>query len=244
MQTERNPKQDPTDDLSLSALPGPMHSSRIPPSEPGPYAEDGPAPTRRRKRTLTGKALYYGGAGVLAAAATAAVILAARKLTDRAETPAEKAPAGRDRGLAPRFAELDEEEREEIRRRARERARADQNRAARLRAMAARERAAPRRNIAREVTETADGLSGSIHGVMGALTSAMTGFRQVAQQAGGIMRDFTDAADVVRGLLDRPESRTEPQSETQRTRRDEPARDHSVRVPEEDRRSHDRTHSL
>lgn len=203
---QTDPKPDETE--AETALREPTHSSRIPPSDPGPYERamhpDAPA----RGPALTGKILYYGGAGVLAAAATAAVILAARKLTERdRHAPAARHPR-RERTLAPRFAELSEAEREEIRRHAREQARADRNRAARLRAMAARERAAPRRNVARDLTETADNLSGSIHGLIGALTSALTGFRQVAQQAGGIMRDFSDAADGLRDLMERPGDRS------------------------------------
>jgi hypothetical protein len=246
MSSERDVNPKPSEAETAVSLRGPTHSSRIPPSEPGPYGDAARAAGRPRRQTLTGKVIYYGGAGVLAAAATAAVVLAARKLTERGDEPVADGPRGPQ--LAPRFAELDEDEREEIRRRAREQARADRNRAARLRAKAARARVAPRRNIARDVTETADNLSGSIHGVIGALTSALSGFRQVAGQAGGIMRDFSDAADTVRSLLDRPEDRRDTHPADRPERRapqDETApRDNTVRVEDEDRRSHDRLHRL
>lgn len=182
----------------------PMHSSRIPPSEPGPYEG-----TQSRDGSLTNKLLFWGGAGVLAAATTAAAVLAARKLTD--------AISGDDSGgaltrhqqqpLAPRFADLDEKERESIRRRDRDRAQRERNRVSRMRAMAARERVTPRQNFARDMTDQASNLSGSLNGLVGSLTGAMAGFRQVAGQAGGIMREFSDAADAVRGFLDRPQER-------------------------------------
>ncbi|MFV0302526.1 MAG: hypothetical protein ACK5IP_16940 [Paracoccus sp. (in: a-proteobacteria)] len=106
---QTDPKPDETE--AETTLRGPMHSSRIPPSDPGPYERamrpDAPA----RGPRLTGRILYYGGAGVLAAAATAAVILAARKLTERdRHAPAASHPR-RERALARRFAELSEAER-------------------------------------------------------------------------------------------------------------------------------------
>ncbi|WP_299845576.1 hypothetical protein [uncultured Paracoccus sp.] len=251
MSSERDVNPKPSETETAASLRGPTHSSRIPPSEPGPYVDAARAAGRSRRPTLTGKVIYFGGAGILAAAATAAVVLAARKLTDHGDEPAADRHPPHERPLAPRFAELDEEEREEIRRRARERARADRNRAARLRAMAARERVAPRRNIARDVSETAQNLSGSIHGVMGALTSALSGFRQVATQAGGIMREFSVAADTVRSLLDRGEGRADTRyadrSEArppQQHQQEAPPRNGGVRVEDEDRQTHDRLHRL
>lgn len=227
----------------------PSYSSRIPPSETGPYDDALRPSARGRGPSLTNRVLFYGGAGILAAAATAAAVLAARKLTDSDDGPSSTFRPARERSSAPRFAELDESEREEIRQRARERARADRNRAARLRAKAARERAAPRRNLARDVTETAENLSVSIQGAVAALSGALTGFQQVARQAGGVLREFSDAADTFRGVLARPEDRTGTttglQAETRRsTTAEMPQRDGTVRLAEEDRDTHDRMHRL
>lgn len=202
----------------------PMRSTRIPPSETGPY--DAAAPRRRREPSLTGKVLMIGGTAVMAAAATAAAVMAARKLADavsgdHAHGPIAGAGHRDQRALAPRFADLDEDEREEIRHRAREQARRDQNRSARLRATAARERVAPRGNIARELTDTASDLSTSLNGVVFALTSAMTGFRQVAGQASSLVRDFSDAADAVRSVLnrgDKPTTASAPDQDQDRVR--------------------------
>lgn len=177
----------------------PMHSSRIPPSDEGPYRG-----LRRRGPSLTTKLLVWGGIGVVTAAATAAAILATRRPEDEhRDRPALMASGPRP--LAPRFAEMDDEAREAVRRRDRERALRERNRIARMRALAARERVAPRRNAAREMADTASSLSGSLNGLVGSLTSAMAGFRQVAGQAGGILREFSDAADVARDFLDRPQ---------------------------------------
>lgn len=257
MQPKRNLNHDP---LSRQAAPlprGPQYSTRIPASEPGPYEDATDPASRFRRPTLTRNVLYYGGAGILAAAATAGVVLAARRLLDDDKEAGPDNHRPRGQALAPRFADLDEVEREEIRRRAREQARADQNRAARLRAKAARERVAPRRNIARDITETADNLSGSIHGVIGALSSALAGFQQVAQQAGGIMREFSAAADTVRGLVDRPADRSSDRSGPRREDRpagpafrddaaapERTAPERTVRIDEADRQEHGRMHRL
>ena len=169
---------------------------RIPPS--GEVSPDG----RRTwpEPSLTSKILVLGGAGIMAAAATAGAVLATRRIAGMIAGD-EEHPVARPR-LAPRYAALDEDEREAMRRRSRERARSDAAEAARNRVEAARARDLPRRSTAESLTDTATQLAGSLNGVMGSLTGAVAGFRSVAAQAGGILREFTDAADTVRAFLE------------------------------------------
>lgn len=101
--------------------------------------------------SMTSRVLTYGGAALAAAAVTAGAVLAVRKVADlvtgnddldrKADRQAEKARArvyDADRGRAPGFAKLDEDERAAMRARARRRAEDDRATAARLRAEAAR----------------------------------------------------------------------------------------------------------
>lgn len=190
----------------------PMRASRIPPSSEEAYAGQ-----KRREASLTAKLVVLGGAGIMAAAATAAAVMVGRRLGDvvggDARDGALSGGEPRRRPLAPRFAEMDEETREAVRRRDRDRALRERNRISRMRAMAARERVAPRKNVARELRDTANDLSGSLNGVMASLTGALTGFRQVSAQAGGIMREFSNAADLARSFLDEPVRRRDPEGD-------------------------------
>lgn len=138
------------------------------------------------------------GAGVAAAAVTAGTVLALRKVADMI-TSDEAAPR---QNLAPRFATLDDDEREDMRRNVRARAREDAAEAARLRAAAGRRRAMPQPNVADRFTNRAERVSGSLTAFVAAMSGAVEGFRSVAGQAGGIMRDFTEAAATVRSFLD------------------------------------------
>lgn len=180
-------------------------SSRIPPSDMGPYEG-----AQKRGPSLTNRLVVLGGAGVVAAAVTAGGILAARRLINAIDGDDDPKNAGKRDHLAPRFAQMGDDEREALRVRARERARRDRNELARLRAQAARERAAPRRNLAHDLTDSATRLSGSLNGVVTSLTGALSGFRMVAAQASGIVREFSDAADIVRGVLN---AKGEPSAE-------------------------------
>lgn len=208
----------------------PRESRAIPPH--GDVSPDGQRPWPHP--SLTSRILVVGGAAVMAAAATAAAVMATRRIAGLIAGGDEE-PVARPH-LAPRYAEMDEDEREEVRRRMRARARADANHAARARAEAARERHPPRRNAAQGLTDTATQLSGSLNGVMGALTGAVAGFRSVATQAGGIVRDFAEAADTVRSFLDnRPSGQTRRDTErkprtadSQRTDKDDDRRLHSL----------------
>lgn len=176
--------------------------SRIIPSAPmspdGKHAYPNPS--------LTAKVVVWGGVALGVAGATAAAMLAARKI---AGMIADDAPSGRprryegpnDRALAPRFADLDEDEQEEIRRRVRAQARADDREAARLRADAASRRNPPRGNFAKDLTQTANDLSAGLEGVTKSAVSAFQSFRNIAGQTSGIIGEFVAAADLVRSAL-------------------------------------------
>lgn len=172
-----------------------MVSSRIPPS--GHVSPDGrrvwPTPT------LTAKVIVWGGVALGIAGLTAATALTARKLvgSDEPERAADRhgpVPA------APRFAQMDESEREAMRRRVREQAREDSRTKALLRAKASRSR--PRRgNFAEDLTKTANELSEGLNGVAQSLTTAFNAFRGVSQQANAIVGDFVTAADQLRAVV-------------------------------------------
>lgn len=182
---------------------------------PQPYTRLGPDGTARRRpaaewpeSSLTSKLVVWGGMGIVAAAATAGAVLATRKVAEAIAGDDEEPVTRRNSRYAPRFGNLPEDDREEVRRRVRAQAIADQKEAARMRAAAARRRSnAPRpaptqhRDIAGDITATANNLTSSLNGIMQALSSAVTGFRGVALQAGGIIREFSDAADTVRGVM-------------------------------------------
>lgn len=172
-----------------------MESSKIPPS--GRVSPDGrhvwPTPT------LTARAIVWGGVALGIAGLTAATAITARKLIGTDD------PDGRSlqRGatpVAPRFADLDEDDREAMRRRVREQAREDSRTKALLRAEAGRSR--PRRgNFAQDLTQTANELSQGLNGVAQSLTTAFNAFRGVSQQANGIVDDFVVAADKLRAVV-------------------------------------------
>lgn len=182
---------------------GPAESRRIPPH--GDVSPDGgrvwPRPS------TTAKWLVWGGTALGAAALTAGTVIAARHLLGLSDDDDRSAqPRSR---VAPRFAELSPQEREAMRERARARESQDARRAARLRAEAlhnAAPDARPRRRqpgLLQEVEANTASMSNGVDNVMRSLGAAMTGFRTVAAQAGAIMREFGDAADLVRGIMGR-----------------------------------------
>lgn len=176
---------------------------------PRPVPTGEPVPTGRRRLpgqpSTAARVIVWGGLAAGTAGLTAGGILAARKLADLIsdDTPRRRPDAGPSGRLAPRYAELDESEREEIRRRNRVRAREDARAAADIRAEAARRRPAPSRNVARDLTQTAQGLSAGISGVVQSLTEAFESFRRVAVQANGVVSEFVAAADQLRSVLDK-----------------------------------------
>lgn len=213
--------QDPPRPAEPSTSPSRRRSSsRMPPADLGPDGAD-----QRRGPSPSNRLIVLAGAGVMAAAVTAAGILAARRLIraiDGDRDDAAKTTGKRDH-LAPRFARMTEDEREALRARARARARRDRNEIARLRAEAARERAAPRRHRPDNLAQRATRLSGSLAGLVTSLAGAVSGLRMVAAQASGIMREFSDAAEMVRAVLN-PEDGPAAEGHGDKARRPEPDR--------------------
>ncbi|WP_265501038.1 hypothetical protein [Paracoccus beibuensis] len=163
-------------------------------TEDAPLSRDGrharPAPS------TTATVIVWGGVALGVAGLTVAATMAARRLagTDR--------PAPRMHGPthAPRFADMDEVERDEIRRRVRAQAMNDERAAARLRAEAAQTRH-PRGNIAQDLTRTAAELTNSLNGVATSISQAFESFRGVSRQANSILADFVIAADQLKSIL-------------------------------------------
>lgn len=175
---------------------------------------------------------------VLAVRKVADLVSGNDELDRTADRAAEKARArvyDADRGRAPAFADLSEREREAMRARARRRAEEDSASAARLRAEAnrgdgrARRRDAetsdaPRPMRARrphppqanplgflgDIDQTAQRLAQNVNGVVGSIGAALAAFRSVSGQAEGIIRDFGDTADQIRGFLNRGRPADEP----------------------------------
>lgn len=159
---------------------------------------------------LSTRIIVWGGVALGVAGATAAALTAARKIADMTATPHPARPmqdyyGDRMTGMAPRFAELDEADREAMRKRVRAQAREDAREAARQRAEAGRRRdpAQGSGNFARDLTKTAGDLSTSIEGVANSLVKAFTSFRGVAAQAADIVSEFAASADQIRSALGR-----------------------------------------
>ena len=120
--------------------------------------------------------------------------IVARKLagTDDAPHPTHR------QAVAPRFARLEEEEREAMRRRVRAQARDDSVHTARVRAKASRGRSG---NFAKDLTRTATDLSDGLNGVAQSLAGAFQSFRGVSSQATSIVGEFVAAAEQLRAIL-------------------------------------------
>lgn len=157
--------------------------------------------------SLTSKIVVWGGIALGVAGATAATVMAARKLGDLMSEDRKKSPpharsyAPQQQHVAPRFAEMDDDAQEAMRRRVRAQAHADAEDAAHLRAAASRRRRKPKRNLAHELTETASNLSSGLDGVTRSLANAFQGFRSVATQATDIVSEFALAADQLRSVM-------------------------------------------
>lgn len=183
------------------------------------------------EHSMTSRVLVYGGAAIAAAAATAGVVLAVRKVADlvsgndeldrdadRAADKARQRVYDAGRGVPPRFAGMTEREREAMRARARARFEQDDRERARTRAEA-RARAdrdedhAPRRprpaprparsslGLLGDIEQSAASLSRNLNGIVGTVGAAMAAFRQVADQAEGVVREFHGTADQIRNFL-------------------------------------------
>jgi len=206
-QTRFGPRPVPEGHRRLS---GQMESRRIPPH--GDVSPDGSHPWPHPSRGA--KWLVWGGTGLVAAALTAGTVIAARHLIDlvsEKDGDPRRPAAPRDR-LPPRYAASGRDMREPPapRRPERIRAEAQPGRPARR---------APRQGLLQEVEANTASLTHGVENVMQALTAALTGFRTVAEQAGTIMREFGDAATLVREIIDRKPAASQPRS-TPRARRD------------------------
>ena len=73
------------------------------------------------------------------------------------------------------------------------------------------------RNLIAEFEDNSRRVTHSVDGLFGSLGTAMAGFLSVARQAGTIMREFGDAADLVRAVMD---STRKPGDEEPRPRAD------------------------
>jgi hypothetical protein len=170
-----------------------MISSAVPPS--GRVSLDGkhiwPEPS------LGAKIIVWGGMALGVAGITAASAIAARKLvgSDKPPVPLLRGPAP----VAPRFAEMDEDEREAMRRRVRAQAREDSMRNASLRAQAGQGR--DKVNFAKDLTRTATELTDGLNGVAQSLVTAFDSFRGVSRQATTIVGDFVAAADQLKAMV-------------------------------------------
>ena len=160
-----------------------------------PVAPSARPRARQDDVTTSAKVVVWAGVALGVAGITAASALVARKLVGGDDHPRQ----AHDRlPVAPRFATLDEEEREAMRRRVRAQAREDSAQAARLRAKASRGRGG---NVAQNLTRTATDLSQGLNGVAQSLAAAFQSFRGVSSQATTIVGDFVAAADQLRSIL-------------------------------------------
>lgn len=179
-------------------------SRRVIPS--GPVSPDGrsayPTPS------LGAKIAVWGGVALGVAGGTAAAVFAARKIAGAiADDPHPK--SARHGSQAPRFAQMDPEEREAMRRRVRAQDHEDRKEIARLRADASQNRQpprpakprAPKRNFVEDLIQTSTKLSESLEGVVKSVTIAMDGFRSVARQATEVISEFAETADQLRTVL-------------------------------------------
>lgn len=147
--------------------------------------------------STTAKIIVWSGVALGVAGLTAVTAIAARKLVGLDDDDAPRRPAPGPH-VAPRFSQMDEDEREAMRRRARAQAREDAARAASLRAKAGRGRSG---NVAKDLTRTATDLSQGLSGVAQSLVGAFTAFRGVSGQATSIVSEFVTVADQLRSIL-------------------------------------------
>ena len=131
---------------------------------------------------------------------------------------------------APRFVEMDEDERDAMRRRVRAQEHADRQETSRLRTEASQHREppkpakaskAPKGNFVEDLIHTSTRLSESLEGVAKSLSVAMDGFRSVARQATEVVAEFASTADQLRAALRGEQPRSAPKDayDTDRTHR-------------------------
>lgn len=172
----------------------------------------------RPRRSGTSRLLTWGGVGL----ATVAAVMATRAVVDALTAEPEDRPqrrrarpasSGRE-SLAPRFADMDEQDRRAVRSRARAEFGDYDDRGADIREAALRERREQERALRRrhrkqsssnfmgDFSHSAVKLATNITTLIAAANAAVDGFQQVSGKTDGIMRDFTQAAERVRGFFD------------------------------------------
>lgn len=186
--------------------------------------------------SLGAKIAVWGGVAVGVAGGTAAAVFAIRKLAEAISGDSDDRD-GRRRSMAPRFGQMDDDDREAMRRRVRAQDRDDREEVARLRAQASQKRSRTRPSrrqgsFVDDVIETSTRVSESLEGVARSVSVAMDSFRGVARQATGVLSEFADTADQLRtALKGEPPRRTDPDAHASGRRASE-------------RDDHDRTHRL
>lgn len=179
----------------------------IPSGRVSPGGSQGyPAPSTAAKIAV------WGGIGLGVAGGTAAAVLAVRKIAEalsddhprRTSTLRHHAASY----SAPRFAELDEQDRAAMRSRVSAQDRQDRQDMTRLRAEAAQKRSAAgmkpkkrKENFAESLIETSTRLSESLERVARSMALAVESFRGVATQATGIVQEFAATAEQLRAAL-------------------------------------------
>lgn len=177
----------------------------------------------RPRKSGTSRLLTWGGVGL----ATVAAVMATRAVVDALTADPEDRPqrrrarpisarptSARRESLAPRFSDMDEEDRRAVRARARAEFVDYDDRAADVREAALRERREQERALRRrhakqtrsnfmgDFSHSAVKLATNITTLIAAANAAVDGFQQVSGKTDGIMRDFTQAADRLRGFFD------------------------------------------
>ncbi|SNR56060.1 hypothetical protein EYF88_11035 [Paracoccus sediminis] len=152
------------------------------------------------------KIAVWGGIALGVAGGTAAAVFAVRKIAEAISD--DPRPSHGQRPMsAPRFVQMDEDEREMMRRRVRAQDREDRKEFARLRAEASQNRPVPKfqktskGNFVDDLIQTSTKLSASLDGVAKSLGTAIESFRSVARQATEIMAEFAATADQLKAAL-------------------------------------------
>ncbi|MFD1797041.1 hypothetical protein FQV27_15625 [Paracoccus aurantiacus] len=195
----------------------------------------------RSTRSPSSRWLVWGGVGIAAAATTAFSIMATRAVVhaiagDDEDRPHPRPHSGSVAGprMAPRYAAMSPEDRARVRARARADMDDFDERAEKVRRAALKkrrqQRSAARRSEANDgpgffdnLSSNATKLATNIGGLITAANAAVEGFQQVSGRADGIVRDFTQAADRLRGYLDtrssdaRDDNAPEPRARDERT---------------------------
>lgn len=234
---------------------GPSESRFVPPS--GNVSPDGrrhwPAPSSRARL------LAWGGTAIAAAAVTAGAVYAGRAVAGAlrgddspapppSQKPAERASAPQsapphEPSRPPRFVDLAEEDRAALRKRARalQEARAQ----ARARSAGDDEEApcakAAKRSFTADVEDKTAKMHRSVENTMHSISSAVSGFRNVAGQAGSIMREFNDVAALLGSFIgDKAKAAQQHVRETAEdvTEEAKSRRDDLVKAADKTRREH------